>query len=188
MSKPKFYVYILVDPRTDVVFYTGKGCGSRIKAHETEARSKCSCYKCNKIRKIWSVGLEVVRQIVFTTNNEQEAYDYEAWLINEIGLGKLTNRKPGGGIGRAVLIEKDKEDDTEDDCIASIRSTSRRLSNEALFQQVQGWRASQLQYLRSEYRIARRFSSNPERAAKLAEKIEALRVRFVQEVKPSVLA
>jgi hypothetical protein len=29
----KFYVYALIDPRTDRVFYIGKGKGSRIYAH-----------------------------------------------------------------------------------------------------------------------------------------------------------
>ena len=32
-----FYVYALVDPKTDEIFYVGKGCANRVFNHEKES-------------------------------------------------------------------------------------------------------------------------------------------------------
>jgi hypothetical protein len=77
-----FYVYILSRPDLRP-FYVGKGTGPRIVRHEEEARRACECRKCRTIRKIWREGGEVVRQIVFTTDNEITAFQVEARLIQK---------------------------------------------------------------------------------------------------------
>lgn len=90
-----FYVYVLARPNMRV-FYVGKGRNDRILDHEDEARRGCSCHKCRVIRKIWRSGGEVQRSIVFVTDSEREALDYEIELIAQYGRENLTNKTNGG--------------------------------------------------------------------------------------------
>lgn len=92
-----YYVYELVDPRTNTVFYVGKGKKSRVKAHEVEAKKGVSSLKCDRIREIWADGFEVTNVRVASFSDEQDAYDFEAARICEYGLNNLTNIAPGGG-------------------------------------------------------------------------------------------
>jgi hypothetical protein len=92
-----FYVYHLVDPRSDEVFYVGKGQRNRILEHEKEARRGGDHPKCDVIRSIWDDGLEVKRIKVRQFKDEREAYDFEALEIARIGLHRLTNLQAGGG-------------------------------------------------------------------------------------------
>jgi hypothetical protein len=98
-ERPLFYVYELVDPRTDKVFYVGKGKNNRIDQHEIEARKGRQSRKCNVIRGIEKDGLSVKKRKVSYHVCEQEAYDAEAELICRYGLDNLTNVVPGGPIG-----------------------------------------------------------------------------------------
>lgn len=95
-----YYVYELVDPRTNTVFYVGKGKKSRVKAHEVEAKKGFISLKCDRIREIWAAGFEVTNVRVASFCDEQDAYDFEAARICEYGLNNLTNIAPGGGGGR----------------------------------------------------------------------------------------
>lgn len=90
-----FYVYILVRPNGKP-FYIGKGKNDRVFYHEQEARSGHKCHKCNVIRKIWRNGGEVQRYTVFTTDDEQEAFEYEKELITLYGRSNLCNQTDGG--------------------------------------------------------------------------------------------
>lgn len=92
---PQYYVYVLARP-SGKPFYVGKGVDERLFEHEREARRGHGCHKCNVIRKIWKQGGEVQRYTVFTTNDEAEAYAYEAELIALYGLNTLTNHATGG--------------------------------------------------------------------------------------------
>lgn len=94
-SQHRFYVYVLARPNGKP-FYVGKGQGNRVYSHETEAKSGHKCHKCNVIRKIWRQGGEVQRYIVFTTDDVQEALDYEREQIAMHGRKNLTNRTDGG--------------------------------------------------------------------------------------------
>lgn len=96
-SSLTYYVYTLSRP-DGRVFYVGKGCGRRVEEHEKEAKKECSCHKCKVIRKIWRDGGDVKRSIVFETNDELRAYQYERDLIARIGLMNLTNVLPGGSL------------------------------------------------------------------------------------------
>lgn len=107
----KWYVYELVDPRDGEAFYVGKGCGSRIDAHEREARSAgdiCS-EKISKIKDIWAAEENVVKRHVAFFNQEQDAYDYEAERVAGYGLELLTNIAPGGGGCRGYVITRPKK-------------------------------------------------------------------------------
>lgn len=91
----KHYVYHLIDPRTDKVFYIGKGVGKRIAAHEREAANGVYHPKCVIIREIWEAGLTVTRKIVKEFDTAKEALVYEKKQIARFGLDKLANIHPG---------------------------------------------------------------------------------------------
>lgn len=93
------YVYLLVDPRNNQPFYVGKGRGRRMHFHAWEARnSNKTTYKLNKIRKIHSLGLDVVVRKVDDKITDEQAKDLECLLIAEFrDLGiNLTNATDGG--------------------------------------------------------------------------------------------
>lgn len=100
----RFFVYELVDPRDDSVFYVGKGQGNRPQDHLKEARRGKSSEKCDRIRDIEKSGSVTIR-IVARFSDEAESYDFEAKRIESIGLDNLTNVIPGGLGGRCVEQE-----------------------------------------------------------------------------------
>jgi hypothetical protein len=95
----KWYVYELIDPRDDSVFYVGKGCGNRIDAHEQEARKGVCSYKCNKIRHLWSLSLQIKKQAVAYFWDESDAYEHEA---ERIASYAHTTNVIGGPCGKFV--------------------------------------------------------------------------------------
>lgn len=89
----KYYVYHLIDPRDDSVFYVGKGTGNRCFQHMQDAalhRNK-NLPKELRIRDIEKSGCKVVVKKVFHTDNEQQAFVREKSDILEIGIDNLTN-------------------------------------------------------------------------------------------------
>ena len=98
------YVYELAYPESmgGAVFYVGEGQGSRIHAHESEARivrrrGEWVSQKCQIIRKIWDHGEQVVKRKVFETFVAEDAFIYEWVLIHLIyGHENLTNVNEGG--------------------------------------------------------------------------------------------
>lgn len=96
-----YYVYELIDPRDDTVFYVGKGKGSRSRHHEREAKLGVSVSaKCYRIRDIHADGHAVKINVVAQFAKEQDAYDYEAEHVASFPEGYLTNIVPGGGTAR----------------------------------------------------------------------------------------
>lgn len=94
------YVYLLVDPRNNQPFYVGKGRGNRCRFHLNEAKyySKRKSKKLNKIRKLFSLGMEPTIIKVEENVTDSEAIDLEVLLIAEmrdIGI-PLTNMTDGG--------------------------------------------------------------------------------------------
>lgn len=95
-EKLGYYVYLLIDPETDKVFYVGKGTGNRIFAHLHHAiSSPHENDKLEKIRSIQSKGLQVKHIIHRHGLTEKEAFEVEASLIDFIGLEDLTNSVRG---------------------------------------------------------------------------------------------
>lgn len=92
----KYYVYELIDPRSNLVFYVGKGKGNRLEQHFKEAISGKQSPKCQVIREIWGDGYEPIRHIVQHFTDEMQAYEFEAQRIELYGLANLTNQVPGG--------------------------------------------------------------------------------------------
>lgn len=101
----KFYVYELIDPRTNRVFYVGKGCDDRAKQHLTEASRDqkywVNTIKCQIINNIIRTGLEVIVRYVDKNLDEDSAYGLEELLVSQHGKiidgsGILSNIADGG--------------------------------------------------------------------------------------------
>lgn len=87
-----FYVYELIDPRDNAVFYVGKGKGGRVSLHAKMARRGRigNAEKHRRIAEIHAAGLEVVENIVSRHANEDDAYAAERVRIAAL-KGSLTN-------------------------------------------------------------------------------------------------
>ncbi len=99
--KKNYYVYVLIDPRNNKIFYIGKGQKKRMYKHERDVQNGRSPNKNNrklgnKIKKILNTGDKVKYKKVFETDIGQEAFNKEMKLIAEIGLGNLCNLTSGG--------------------------------------------------------------------------------------------
>lgn len=81
-EKLKFYVYLLIDPRTNLVFYVGKGRGSRAYAHSLEALGEPGAdegnLKLETIRAIHAAGQEVRLEILRHGMTEDQAFQVES--------------------------------------------------------------------------------------------------------------
>lgn len=88
-----YYVYALVDPRTDKVFYIGKGCGNRVFDHcnfaikEEDAES----LKLNLIREIIAEGHKVKHYIFRHKLTEDESFIVESALIDFLTYPEFNN-------------------------------------------------------------------------------------------------
>lgn len=113
----RFYVYELIDPRTNLPFYVGKGSGKRAYAHVAEAAKpraeQVNTFKCAIINNIIGTGKTVIVKIVQSEMSETAAYSLEEELIARYGRkdastgeGILTNVAEGGlggkGCGKYV--------------------------------------------------------------------------------------
>ena len=83
-----FYVYELRDPRTNEVFYVGKGKNDRVDVHSAEEENR----KAQRIDEIEKAGLKVLRIIVARFESEEEALAVESVAIKwHHGFDNLTN-------------------------------------------------------------------------------------------------
>lgn len=114
--KLKYYIYCLLDPKDDCIFYIGKGIGNRIFAHAQAALKKeLESDKLDKIREIR--GREIDNHVKYMIlrhgiETEDEAYEYESLAIDLIKLvGKsqqkqkaLTNIQGGSHANQVGLM------------------------------------------------------------------------------------
>jgi len=92
------YVYELIDPRNNEVFYVGKGVGHRVEQHQKDAENDNSTKKFKRINAIEYVNLEVIEKIIGRYDTDNEAKAVEATLIKYIyGLENLTNKMHSRG-------------------------------------------------------------------------------------------
>lgn len=100
-----FYVYQLVDPRTSLPFYVGKGQRDRAWQHEKQFRAgklTSNPRKCAVIAEIVALGLSVEVKIVRRFESEVDALDLEYLMVEENPT--LTNIQVGGaGLSPAAL-------------------------------------------------------------------------------------
>lgn len=154
-----FYVYALVDPRDDKVFYIGKGNGNRVFLHELESgkQQNSEKKKLQKIREIESSGNYVKRLIINWGLSEDEAFIAEASLINLLNCMpdiKLKNEVSGHHVHECLTVEDfelqygalplEKGDVKHSIMVIKINRLYRReMSDEELYDAVRGfWAAS----------------------------------------------
>jgi len=97
----RFYVYELVDPRNDRVFYVGKGCGKR----DYTTLFSGTLRKMAAVRAIKDAGLEVICRRIAEGLYEREAYKLERDRIAHHGVANLTNYLPGSRTEKDRLID-----------------------------------------------------------------------------------
>ncbi|MBD5090295.1 MAG: endonuclease [Lactobacillus sp.] len=79
----KYYVYALVDPSDNRIFYVGKGSGNRVYQHARAALVDDSpSLKLSTIREIKELGLDVMYYIIRHNLTEQEAYLVESSIMD----------------------------------------------------------------------------------------------------------
>ena len=154
-----FYVYALVDPRNDKVFYIGKGTGNRVFSHEIESvkSRESEKKKLQKIREIENCGYSIRRLIINWGLTENEAFIAEATLINLLNRMpdiKLTNEVSGHHVHESLTTEEfelqygavplEKEDIKHSILVIKINKLYRRgMSESELYDSVRGfWAAS----------------------------------------------
>lgn len=125
----KYYVYGLINPVNNIVFYIGKGIKDRLFLHESKVKNQnkwqANKHLTNKIKKIKRAGLDILYTIFYNTNNEDSAYkkecdlllQYKATIVN-IHYG-IRGRQSGSiietyGLDRATQIKKKISDNHYD--------------------------------------------------------------------------
>ena len=96
----KFYVYALIDPRTNEPIYIGKGKDNRVYEHVKAAiKSDKASDKLDRIREIRSSGHQVKHIIVRHGLTEDESFKIESSLIDFMNYfsSSLTNEVFGHG-------------------------------------------------------------------------------------------
>ncbi len=111
LSLGNYYVYGLIDPRSEKIFYIGKGTGNRVFEHERESRDNPNSekLKLKTIEDIKLAGLEVEKIIINSNLTEAEAFAAEAALINAfnyVGDSRLTNIVAGHHSAEALSVEE----------------------------------------------------------------------------------
>ncbi len=172
----KYYVYLLIDPKTDEPFYVGKGIGNRVFNHvKCALEEETSNKKYEEIRRIIDEGNEVKHLIVRHGLTEKNAYEIESALIDTFKfIPKLENYVRGNIQGGVNSIEKglmtsneiirlynaETLNEIEKDCvIININKTYKRGSGEnAIYDatkeiwDIKEHRRKQIRYVLSEYK------------------------------------
>ena len=110
LSLGDYYVYGLIDPRTNQIFYIGKGTGNRVFEHERESINSLNSdkLKLKTISEIKARGLGVKKIIINSNLTELEAFAAEAALINAFNYVNdigLTNIVAGHPSAEALSVE-----------------------------------------------------------------------------------
>lgn len=92
----RYYVYFLRDPRSQQVFYVGKGKGNRLFDHVACALDEPQeSDKLSLIRDIHAAGREVEHFVLRHGMDEGTAFEVEAAVIDFVGLNALANVQGG---------------------------------------------------------------------------------------------
>lgn len=133
---PRYYVYFLIDPRNDTVFYIGKGCKSggkeRMLRHVKDVRKGKICNGINgklfrRIKSLLDVGLEPAYEKPQENMVEIEALALEAAFIDYHGMENLCNYV-AGGFGNSNCTPERKKQISEATKAAMQRPENRFIS------------------------------------------------------------
>lgn len=98
LHKLGYYVYVLVNPLDQGIFYVGKGKGRRALAHLQDTRRSRKTETLNRIR---AAGKKPrIDVLAHGLKGEETALRIEAGVIDALGLPALTNEIRGWGTGR----------------------------------------------------------------------------------------
>ena len=110
-EKLKNYVYALVDPHNNEIFYIGKASdGRRPFSHLSSFDNEKNEEKKKRIANIRSQRNEPQIQIIRHGLSCDEAHEVEAAVIDAIGLEKLTNSIHGNGSEKGRSAAKEIEE------------------------------------------------------------------------------
>lgn len=87
----EYYVYQLIDPRTNKPFYIGEGKGKRAYSHLNFTSGCNNPHKDRIIKKIQSSGQQVIVEIIKSGLSKEQSMDLEAELIEKLGIENLSN-------------------------------------------------------------------------------------------------
>jgi len=104
LKKIKSYVYLLSDPKTNEIFYVGKGKGNRVFSH---LKDTADTDKVKKIQELKKQGLKPkIEFLVHGIEDEKTIKKIEAAIIDLLGKDQLTNIVGGyesSSFGRMTL-------------------------------------------------------------------------------------
>lgn len=89
------YVYIYTDPRTNKVFYVGKGTGNRAQSHLNFDDTDTERRMIKKIKEIRKSGQEPTLEILRYGLDKDTAFAVESAVIDLLELKNLTNEISG---------------------------------------------------------------------------------------------
>jgi hypothetical protein len=107
-QRSQYYVYALINPKTKVPFYVGKGTGNRAEQHYEDAKN--SKHRTEKLEELRALILDkykvqdIVRVVAHTGNDEALAYFLESvWMKFILGYTQVANAANAhqGGLIRA---------------------------------------------------------------------------------------
>jgi len=101
----KFYVYLYIDPRTNEVFYIGKGRGNRVFSH---LRVNDDSEKTRIISELRELNIRPLIELLKYGLTEKEALLVEATAIDLINISNLANAARGHGsrYGARATVEE----------------------------------------------------------------------------------
>lgn len=108
--KLRHYVYGLVDPRNNKIFYVGKASGNN-RAFDHLRMAAGEGAKATRIKEIRAAGLEPrVEVLRYSLPDKSTCFEVEAAVIDAIGLENLTNEVRGHGVlyGRLAASEVER--------------------------------------------------------------------------------
>ena len=136
----EFYVYGLIDPRTEKPFYIGKGKGKRISQHFNEKENiHSNTGKLNLIKEIQENNYIVGQKVFAESLSEDAALILEKILIFRLGRkifdeGILSNIVPGGKWHKEASLFLKAEDLPSDDFINEKFPEIAKILNEIPYQ------------------------------------------------------
>lgn len=90
----KAYVYALIDPRNNKIFYIGKGSGNRVFQHcEAVLQENEESLKLNLIREIIASGAKVEHYILRHRLSDEETFQIESTLIDFLTYPKFNTEQ-----------------------------------------------------------------------------------------------